>query len=1325
MACAVGTVLPFVRGIDLTKNDFKRDGMPECIGEMSSLRWLRADDTGLQEIPSSLAFLSKLEHLSLKQNNLCGVNSTITALSCLRTLNLRHNRLQHDNIDDDLFQLSDLTTLDLSANNMRSVPPGLENAKSLLVLNLSENLLEEIPSQVFVNCTDLLYLNVADNKLETFPPQIRRLVHLKTLVLNNNSLTHFQFRQLPSLLSLETLHMCHTQRSPGNLPASLEPLTNLADVDLSQNGLHKVPQCLYTLRALRRLNLSDNNITELGSEIESWTKLEVLNICRNRISALPPQLCRLEEMRRLMLNENQLSFDGVPSGIGKLGRLEVFSAAYNKLEMIPEGLCRCPHLKRLYLNSNCLVTLPEAIHFITESLEVLQLDNNPDMVWPPKPRGLAKGSGAQFYNIDFSLQTQLSRAGAQNAAAAQAAASASAATPKDPIARKKRLRQFRSKDQQDDKQEKILKGMKDIAKDEEKQKQKEKMTLERSAQVLRQKRWDETLERPDLNYHEFFDENVGRAPGVAVWEIENFLPNQIEEATHGQFYEADCYIVLKTELDDTSSLAWQIYYWIGEKTTVDKKACAAIHAVNLRNYLGAESRTHRMEQGDEPEDFLDIFQHQITYIEGGRTASGFFTVEEVEYPVRMYCIHPNSQSVHFETVAVEISVLDPRHVFLLDDGKDIYVWQGEKVKKTLTTKTRLAAEKINKDERKNEAEIHMLVQGKENIKWGDFWSILGSDHEEATTPDGYEIIEHDDGFNPVSPRLYQVGLGMGYLELPQVEVPENKLVQKLLITKNVFILDCYCDVFVWIGRKSTRLVRAAALKLSQELLKMIVRPSHAATTLIKEGNESMVFKSKFSAWNDVIAVDFTRTADSVRKTGVNLKDWASKQETKVDLSALFTPRQQPISLEEAVQCMEDWNDDLDSMDAFVLEGKKFVKLPENELGHFRSGECYVFLCRYWVPAEPTDDTTDNEGAKKESTEELEDDFQCVVYFWQGRDASNMGWLTFTFSLQKKFELLFGNKLEVVRMQQQQEAVKFMAHFKRKFIIHTGNRRRTTPPKVPKSFKAKPVVVADTVEEEQQPAASSHEAGDDSTEAGTVPAAPPPPAPATPVPPTPRPDPKPELFQMRSNGSPLFTRCIQITVDAAQLNSTFCYILKVPFAGDDDSGIVYVWLGENSDPEEARLCEEITDEMFDPEKYSSQVVREGEEPENFFWVGIGGRKTYDKEANFMSFSRLFRCSNDKGYFSVSEKCSDFCQDDLADDDTMILDDGIQVFLWLGSKASDVEIKLALKSAQVYVQNLRVKEPTKQRKLLCTFKGKESKKFTRCFHGWGHFRTHAGS
>lgn len=123
---------------------------------------------------------------------------------------------------------------------------------------------------------------------------------------------------------------------------------------------------------------------------------------------------------------------------------------------------------------------------------------------------------------------------------------------------------------------------------------------------------------------------------------------------------------------------------------------------------------------------------------------------------------------------------------------------------------------------------------------------------------------------------------------------------------------------------------------------------------------------------------------------------------------------------------------------------------------------------------------------------------------------------------------------------------------------------------------------------------------------------------------------------------------------------------------------------------------------------------------------------------MDFTRLFRCSNEKGYFTVAEKCSDFCQDDLADDDIMILDNGEQIFLWLGARCSEVEIKLAYKSAQVYgellrlassylhfiiivfqvyIQHMRIKQPERPRKLFLTLKNKESRRFWKCFHGWG--------
>lgn len=55
-----------------------------------------------------------------------------------------------------------------------------------------------------------------------------------------------------------------------------------------------------------------------------------------------------------------------------------------------------------------------------------------------------------------------------------------------------------------------------------------------------------------------------------------------------------------------------------------------------------------------------------------------------------------------------------------------------------------------------------------------------------------------EGFVPIPPRLYQVQLGMGYLELPQVEISQNKLEHTVLNSKNVYILDCHLDLFVWL-----------------------------------------------------------------------------------------------------------------------------------------------------------------------------------------------------------------------------------------------------------------------------------------------------------------------------------------------------------------------------------------------------------------------------------------------------------------------------------------------------------------------------------------------
>ena len=119
---------------------------------------------------------------------------------------------------------------------------------------------------------------------------------------------------------------------------------------------------------------------------------------------------------------------------------------------------------------------------------------------------------------------------------------------------------------------------------------------------------------------------------------------------------------------------------------------------------------------------------------------------------------------------------------------------------------------------------------------------------------------------------------------------------------------------------------------------------------------------------------------------------------------------------------------------------------------------------------------------------------------------------------------------------------------------------------------------------------------------------------------------------------------------------------MPFDAEDKRGIVYVWIGSKADPEEATVAEEIAYSLYDTESFSlqarawllgdiwiiieyPQVLNEGEEPENFFWVGLGEKKAYEKEADFMNYTRLFRCSNEKGRhrFSIEQQSHFIFQD----------------------------------------------------------------------------------
>jgi Leucine-rich repeat (LRR) protein len=396
--------------------DLQEDRFPKAVCHMTGLKWLRVDRAHLEWVPPEVASLTGVQSLSFARNSLITMHGEMARLSKLRFLNCRYNQLNDSAFPNDFFERnSELLVIDLSHNQLKEVPESLEHSRKLLVLNLSHNLIEYVPPQLFVNLTQLVHLDLSNNQLETIPPQLRRLTCLQTLILSDNPLGQNQLRQLPSLTNLRCLSLRNTQRSPQNLPTSLETLDKVTDIDLSQNDLLKVPSLLFSLPNLKRINLSGNQISDLPPDLgDFWKDLESLNLARNRLKSLPNSLCKMERLKRLFLSSNQLDFDGIPSGIGKLANLQVFDACYNNLEVIPEGVVRCGRLKRLLLSHNRLITLPDAIHLLSD-IEKLDLSDNPNLVMPPKPpeyHYISRGSGIEFYNIDFSLNTQLRLVGA-------------------------------------------------------------------------------------------------------------------------------------------------------------------------------------------------------------------------------------------------------------------------------------------------------------------------------------------------------------------------------------------------------------------------------------------------------------------------------------------------------------------------------------------------------------------------------------------------------------------------------------------------------------------------------------------------------------------------------------------------------------------------------------------------------------------------------------------------------------------------------------------------------------------------------------------------
>jgi small GTP-binding protein len=164
------------------------------------------------------------------------------------------------------------------------------------------------------------------------------------------------------------------------LPSEIGQLTNLIELNLCGNKLTALPPEIGQLRNLQKLNLWGNKLTMLPSELFLLVNLIYLDLRNNQLTALPSELFKLANLTWLDLGLNRLIT--LPPEIGQLTNLTWLDLGDNRLTTLPLEICQFTKLERLWLDDNPLTTPPpeiveQGIDAIRRYLVELEKSNRP------------------------------------------------------------------------------------------------------------------------------------------------------------------------------------------------------------------------------------------------------------------------------------------------------------------------------------------------------------------------------------------------------------------------------------------------------------------------------------------------------------------------------------------------------------------------------------------------------------------------------------------------------------------------------------------------------------------------------------------------------------------------------------------------------------------------------------------------------------------------------------------------------------------------------------------------------------------------------------
>ncbi|NWR50729.1 VILI protein, partial [Regulus satrapa] len=351
---------------------------------------------------------------------------------------------------------------------------------------------------------------------------------------------------------------------------------------------------------------------------------------------------------------------------------------------------------------------------------------------------------------------------------------------------------------------------------------------------------------------------------VEVWRVENNELVPVEKKWLGHFYGGDCYLVLYTYFVGPK-VNRIIYIWQGRQASTDELAASAYHAVALDQKYNNEPVQIRVTMGKEPAHLMAIFRGRMVVYSGGTSRAGS---TEPTPSTRLFQVHgTNEYNTKAFEVPVRASSLNSNDVFVLKTPSCCYLWYGKGCSGDEREMAKTVADIISKMEKP------VIAEGQEPP---EFWLALGGKSQYASN----KRLQEE---NPtVSPRLFECSNKTGtFLATEIIDFTQDDLEES-----DVYLLDTWDQVFLWIGKGANESEKEAAAVLAQEYLRSHPSGRDLGTPIIvvKQGYEPPTFTGWFLAW-DPLNWDDKKPYETLR---AELGDESSLEQ----LTSVLTSRQE-------------------------------------------------------------------------------------------------------------------------------------------------------------------------------------------------------------------------------------------------------------------------------------------------------------------------------------------------------------------------------------------------------------------------------------------------